>query len=234
LTLSFSTIRTIISLLISTVIFIMYFVAFGFILKEFGLSLKTYLASASIIGLAVGFGAQGFVQDIVTGLTIVFSNLFHIGDMVEIGGQTGIVKEFGIRFTVLTNYMGADVYIPNRSIINVINYPRGYIRGIAEIQLPVDQKLSDKFEKQINSVVQASYERFPGLLIRKPSIENRYKTVLGKEYLRIKFRIWPGQGTPFENYFKREIIESLNEIDSTFADWMVIFNYEIEKKSISI
>ena len=92
LTLSFSTIRTIISLLISSTIFIMYFVAFGFILKEFGLSLKTYLASASIIGLAVGFGAQGFVQDIVTGLTIVFSNLFHIGDMVEIGDQTGIVK----------------------------------------------------------------------------------------------------------------------------------------------
>ena len=150
--------------------------------------------------------------------------------MVEIGGQTGNVKEFGVRFTVLTNYMGSDVYIPNRSIVNVINYPRGYIRGIAEIQLPAEKELSDKFEKLINSVVQASYERFPGLMIRKPSIENRYKTVLGKEYLRVKFRIWPGQGTPLENYFKREIIVSLSETDSTFADWMVIFNYEVEKK----
>ena len=221
---------TLISLVMSALIFIIYFLAIGFILKEFNISLRAYLASASIIGLAVGFGFQGFVQDIVTGLTIALSNLFDIGDMVEISGQTGIIKEFGIRFTVMTNYLGADIYIPNRMITNVINYPRGYVRGIAEIQLLRETVLSDEIERRVETIAQAAYERFAGICIMEPSVESKYRTVLGNEYLRIKFRIWPGQGAPLENYFKREVIESIKKIDANFEDWMVTFNYEVEKK----
>ncbi len=81
--------RTISSLTTSALVFLLYFSAFGLILSEFGVSLKAYLASASILGLAIGFGSQGFVQDVVNGLTVVFSGLFDVGDMVEISGQTG-------------------------------------------------------------------------------------------------------------------------------------------------
>jgi small conductance mechanosensitive channel len=98
----------------------MYFVAVGLVLKEFGISLTAYFASATIIGLAVGFGSQGLVQDVVNGLTVVFSDLFDVGDMVEIAGQTGFVQKIGIRFTVLNNFMGAEVFIPNRTIANVV------------------------------------------------------------------------------------------------------------------
>ena len=234
LTSKFSMIRTIISLVVSTMVFVLYFVSFGLILEELGFDFKKYLVSASIIGLAVGFGSQGLVQDIVTGLTIIFSNLFHIGDMAEIAGQTGIVSEFGIRFTVLRNYLGADVIIPNRTITTVINYPRGYIRGIADVQLPADPDRTKKIEDCITTIVQATYERFPGILIREPSLEGHYKTVADKEYLRIKFRIWPGQGAPLETYFKREAVESLKSIDPDFMDWMIVFNYEIEEKKITL
>ena len=72
------------SLASSVILFATYFVAFGLILRELGLSLKAYLTSASIIGLAVGFGSQGVVQDVVTGVTMVFADLFDVGDMVEI------------------------------------------------------------------------------------------------------------------------------------------------------
>ena len=63
---------TIVSLTSSILLFAVYFVSFGLIFRELGLSLKAYLTSASIIGLAVGFGSQGIVQDVVTGLTMVF------------------------------------------------------------------------------------------------------------------------------------------------------------------
>ena len=76
--------RTVISLVTSAVIFALYFAAAGFALNEFGVSLKAYFASASIIGLAIAFGSQGLVQDVVSGLTIVFTDLFDIGDVVEI------------------------------------------------------------------------------------------------------------------------------------------------------
>lgn len=88
---TFSKARTVTSLSVSVAVFAMYFIAVGMVLKEFGISLTAYLASASIIGLAVGFGSQGLVQDVVTGLTVIFSDLCDVGDMVEIGGQTGIV-----------------------------------------------------------------------------------------------------------------------------------------------
>ena len=85
---SFAKARSLLGLLTSIAIFILYFAAGGYVLKEFGVSLTAYLASASVLGLAVGFGSQGLVQDVVTGLTLIFSDLVDVDDMVEISGQT--------------------------------------------------------------------------------------------------------------------------------------------------
>ena len=233
-TAAFSLAKTFMSFVVSTLIFTMYFVALGLIFKEFGISLTAYFASASIIALAVGFGLQGLVQDVVTGLTIVFSKLFYLGDMVEIAGQTGIVSNFGVRFTVLVNYMGAEIFVPNRTITNVVNYPRGYIRGIAEIQLPDDPGIVKSIEDCVAKVLQENYDRFPGIHIKPPSIEGKYRSVSEKEFLKIKFRIWPGQGTILENSFKRELIEALKIIDPRYADWMLVLNYEVEKKKTAL
>jgi small conductance mechanosensitive channel len=71
---SFAKVRKISSLLTSIVIFLLYFTAVGLVLREFGVSLTAYLASASVLGLAIGFGSQGLVQDVVTGLTLIFSD----------------------------------------------------------------------------------------------------------------------------------------------------------------
>ncbi len=231
---TFSKARTVTSLSVSIVVFAMYFIAVGLVLKEFGISLTAYLASASIIGLAVGFGSQGLVQDVVTGLTVIFSDLCDVGDMVEIAGQTGIVQKVGIRFTVLTNFMGAEVFIPNRTITNVVRYERGYVRAIADINLLGDSVKVKQIEDRVRSIVEATYEQFPGILITPPTIEGRFKTSSGKEFLRVKFRIWPGQGGPLEVGFKREVVESLKEIDSSYSDWMVVLTYEVEKKPVSL
>ena len=232
--LAFSMARTLFGFLLSTIIFAMYFVALGLIFKEFGISLTAYFASASVIALAVGFGSQGFVQDVVTGLTIVLSKLFYLEDMVEIAGQTGTVKAFGVRFTVMVNYMGAEIYIPNRTITNVVNYPKGYIHAIVEIQLPLDNELAKAIEDCVEKIMQDNYERFPGIHIKAPSVIGKYRTASNKEYLKIKFRIWPGQGTVLENNFRRELIESLKKIDPKFSDYMLVLNYEVESKKTSL
>jgi small conductance mechanosensitive channel len=153
--------------------------------------------------------------------------------MVEISGQTGIVQKVGIRFTVLDNYMGAQVFIPNRTINNVVNYPRGYVRALADITLPADTGLSDKVEKQTRLTITSAYEQLRGIFVTPPSIEGRQKTSSGKEFLRIKLRVWPGQGSPVETYLKRELVESLKLIDPAYADWMVAVTYEVEAKKES-
>jgi small conductance mechanosensitive channel len=222
--------RTIASLATSAVVFSLYFAALGLILREIGISLTAYLASASIVGLAIGFGSQGLVQDVVNGLTIVFSGLFNVGDMVEISGQSGIVRSFGMRFTVIENPLGARVYIPNRTIANVVRYPQGYVRGVADITLPEDPKVARHVEAKVASIVTAFFEQFPGILLSAPSVKGRVKTGSGKEFLRVEFRTWPGRGTPIETMFKQEIVYALKTLDPNYQDWMVAVNYEVEKK----
>ncbi len=224
--------KSVTSLLSSILIFTLYFTAIGLILKELGVSLTAYLASASVIGLAVGFGSQGIVQDVVTGITLIFSDLYDIGDMVEISGQTGIVRSIGMRFTVLENSFGAAVFIPNRTINNVINYPRGYVRCLVDVILPNDKELTIKFEELIKDLCSALPDQFPGIMVYPPSIEGKIKTTEDKQILRVKFRIWPNRGSPIETSFKQELLIKLKELDKNYQDWMVSVNYEIERKSL--
>jgi len=225
-------IKTIASLTTSITIFTIYFGGIGLVLKEFGVSLTAYLASASILGLAIGFGSQGLVQDVVTGLTLIFSNLLDVGDMVEISGQVGIVRSIGVRFTVLENSYGAEVYIPNRTITNVLNYPQGYVRCMVDITLSNDSSISSQMEGKVTFIVSSTTQQYPGIFLKPPSIEGHLKTNSGRELFRVKFCLWPGRGVVIETSFKQEVIQSLKVFDPSYADWMVSVNYDVEKKSI--
>lgn len=220
--------RTFVSLTTSILIFVLYFGAGGFALSELGVSLKTYFASASIIGLAVAFGSQGLVQDVVSGLTVVFTDLFDIGDVVEISGQVGEVEKFGMRFTVLRNPMGAEVFVPNRSITNVISYPRGYVRCLVDVVLPKDAAQAVEVEKTVGLLAGSALEQFPGIARAEPEIAGPFTTSAGKTYLRIKFRIWPGRGAPLEGVFRQDMLQALKSLVPDYADWMVSVNYEVE------
>jgi len=226
----FAKLRTIGTLATSVVIFSLYFVAGGFILTEMGISLTAYLASASVIGLAIGFGSQGVVQDVVTGLTLIFSNLIDVGDLVEVSGQTGIVKGITMRFIELQNALGARVFIPNRTINNVINYPRGYVRCIVDVTLLGNDAAKQEAEATAVSLMSNVNEQFPGILIAEPSVEGRLRFQSGKEILRIKFRIWPNRGQPIETFYVQELTARLQEIDPAFKPWMISVTYEVEQK----
>ncbi len=226
-------VHTVTGFVSSLLVFAIYFGAVGFALTELGVSLTTYLASASVIGLAVSFGSQGVVQDVITGLTVVFSDLLDVGDMVDIGGQVGIVEDVGMRFTVLVNFSGALVFVPNRSIANVISYPSGYVRAYLDARFPADPSTHDDCERRLRDLAQAAYEQYPGILLLPPTVEGRFETRGGTSYLRIKFRIWPGQGAVLENAVKAALTQSLRQIDEAYADWMVTVHYRAEPRDPS-
>ncbi len=162
--------RTLAGLATSILVFSLYFGALGLVLHEFGVSLTAYLASASILGLAIGFGSQGLVQDVVTGLTVIFSDLFQVDDLVEISAQTGIVQSIGMRFTVLLNPMGAQVYIPNRTLANVIVYPRGYVRCFADITLSTREDIAQQMLARVEAITRGFIQQYPGILRAQPEI----------------------------------------------------------------
>ena len=130
---------TVTRLIVSAVTFAIYFFALGLVLQEFGVNLTAYLASASIIGLAISFGSQGLIQDIVIGLTLIFWDAMDVGDMVEIVGTAvvvGRVEEIGMRFTKIRNVYNQEVFVPNRTIANVSRFPAGGLDAYADIQIP--------------------------------------------------------------------------------------------------
>ena len=175
-----------------------------------------------------------FLSSKSSAVRILLIILIAVGDMVDLGGQVGIVQRIGMRFTVLENSFGAEVHIPNRTITNVINYPRGYIRCLVDVTLPAGQEAWEKVEEKVESLVMSLSEQFPGILLTPPSIEGRVQTGSGKTFLRIKFRIWPGRGVTIETTFRQEIVQALKDFEPTYAEWMVAVNYEVEKRSVPL
>ena len=224
--------RSIATLTTSALVFTLYFLAIGLILREFGVSLTAYLASASVVGLAIGFGSQGIVQDVVTGLTFIFSDLVDVGDMVEVSGQKGVVKAITMRFVELENALGAAVFIPNRTISNVINYPRGYVRCLVDVTLCGDSENRNSIEATALRLMQTLHKQFPGICVREPSSEGRIMLGEKKEILRLKFRIWPDRGQPIEASFYQELLAEITSLNPDYRPWMIAISYEVEERVV--
>jgi small conductance mechanosensitive channel len=103
------------------------------VLGEFGVDLKPILAGAGILGLAVGFGAQTLVKDIITGFFILLENQIRVGDTVTAAGYTGVVETVNLRTTVLRDYDGTTHIIPNSAITVVTNATRDWTRALLDI-----------------------------------------------------------------------------------------------------
>jgi moderate conductance mechanosensitive channel len=219
---------TLTRLVVSAITFVIYFFALGLILQEFGVNLTAYLASATVLGLAISFGSQGLVQDVVIGLTLIFSDAMDIGDMVEIFGVTSVigrVEEIGLRFTVLRNFVNQVVFIPNRTIANVSRFPFGGVYAYADIQIPdgVDRA---KAVQAVGNVARGMWRQFGAIILSEP-VWGDVETAEGGgwSFLRVHFKIWPGQGGLIETTFRQQMVSAMKTFRPEYADWQVAVTY---------
>jgi small-conductance mechanosensitive channel len=103
------------------------------ILSELQIEIGPILAAAGILGLAVGFGAQSLVKDIISGFFILLTDQIRIGDVVEIAGKAGVVEGLNLRMVTLRDLSGNVHYVPNGEITVVTNMTKGYSRYVFEI-----------------------------------------------------------------------------------------------------
>lgn len=121
------------------------------ILAEVGINIGPALASLGILGLAVGFGAQSLVKDIINGLFILVENQYGVGDVVKVAGIAGLVEEVNLRRTILRDLDGAVHYIPNGEISIASNLTKEFSRVNMNISVGYGENL-DRVIKVINSV----------------------------------------------------------------------------------
>jgi len=183
---------TIYSLVLNLSKYVVYLVAIGLILTELGVNYTVYFASLSVIGLAIGFGSQGLVQDMVTGFFIVFEEQFNVGDIVEVPPHTGIVEELGLRMTRLRNVVGQRVVIPNRNIAAVGNYVLGAQQVYLDVALSRDTDM-DEAAKRIVHIAGEIARQFPQLLHAALEREQAISLATGERFVRLHVSIWPQQ-----------------------------------------
>ncbi|MEG6616547.1 mechanosensitive ion channel family protein [Peptococcaceae bacterium 1198_IL3148] len=132
--------QSLISMLMSLTRYVVYIVGVILILKQF-MDITPIIASAGIVGVAIGFGAQSLVKDVITGFFIMFEDQFHVGDWVEINGGevTGTIEEIGLRLTTVREWSGKKFYLANSEIRSVRNYNRKELRAIVTVTFPFEE-----------------------------------------------------------------------------------------------
>jgi len=123
------------SVLRSFVTAVVFTIAILLVLGELSFNLAPLLASAGIVGLALGFGAQTLVKDLITGLFMLLEDQYGVGDNVDVGEASGVVEAVGLRITTMRDAQGVVWYIRNGEIIRVGNKSQGF--SVVVVDMPI-------------------------------------------------------------------------------------------------
>ncbi|KMJ58457.1 mechanosensitive ion channel protein [Bacillus sp. LL01] len=124
----------------------------------FAVQTTAILAGAGVVGLAIGFGAQGIVSDVVTGFFLLLEKQVDVDDYVTTAGFSGIVEEVGLRTTKIRDFDGSLHYVPNREISNLTNHTRGNMRALVDIGISYDDNIDHAIQVMQNVCDQVAAE----------------------------------------------------------------------------
>ncbi len=130
---------TVSNLVVSAAKYVVWTFAVIMVLAEVGLDIGPLLAGAGIAGLAIGFGAQTLVKDVISGLFLLFDNILHVGDLVTVGSTTGTVEAISLRLIKVRKFDGELVMIPAGELRTFGNKSEGYARVIVPVGVSYEQ-----------------------------------------------------------------------------------------------
>ncbi|HLS08913.1 mechanosensitive ion channel family protein [Lentibacillus sp.] len=160
---------TIKKLIQNTMKYTVYFIAFIMVLDgAFGLEIRALLAGAGVAGLAIGFGAQNLVRDIISGFFIIFEDQFSVGDYIRTAGVEGYVEEIGMRTTKIESWTGEQHVLPNGSVTQVTNYSIHNGLAVVDINVPYENDVVAA-EQIIDDVAKTLPDQYEAI-VRVPEI----------------------------------------------------------------
>jgi small-conductance mechanosensitive channel len=186
--------QTLASLSSSFIGYIVFFVAVVAVLDQFGINATGLIASAGIIGLAIGFGAQGLVSDIVTGFFILMEDQVNVDDHITVNGFSGVVEQTGLRVLKIRDLNGDLHFIPNRELKSLTNHSKGTSNTI------VDIKINYKHGKNVSEQLAAIQAKLNQLneetpqIIQGPAVLDVHTPNKADNYIRIIAKTEPNQG----------------------------------------
>jgi moderate conductance mechanosensitive channel len=155
--------ETLSKLLDNVLSYVIYFIAFMMILSVLGIDVKALLAGAGIVGLAIGFGAQSLVKDILSGFFIIFEDQFSVGDHIRVGQFEGDVEAIGLRTTKIKSWTGELHILPNGSINQVTNFSLNNSVVAIDVAIAYEEDI-DKAERVIQELLEKLPEQYEDLV----------------------------------------------------------------------
>jgi small-conductance mechanosensitive channel len=164
-------------------------IAVVLVLGELGINLAPIVASAGVVGVALGFGAQNLVKDFIAGIGIILEDQYGVGDVVDLGEAIGTVEAVGLRITRLRDVNGVVWYVRNGEVLRVGNKSQGYAQVVIDMPVAHDTDL-ERARAVMQEVADALYaeDEWAAMLLAEPESLGVEQITSEGVFLRLQVR----------------------------------------------
>jgi moderate conductance mechanosensitive channel len=204
--------------------YMIYFLSIIVILINIGFDPTLIFASAGILGLAIGIGAQSMVRDFISGLFLVFEGQLEVGDVVQINNDiTGTVEEVGLRTIKIREYNQRLHYLPNGEIIQVTNYNREKMRAVVKVTVPFEINMN-RIEEILSDVCDDVYEKYALGLLEKPEVTGITNIDQSGVHITVTALCLPDEYIRLERQIRIEMISAFqrNGVEISFPSQLIL------------
>ncbi|MHB0928555.1 MAG: mechanosensitive ion channel family protein [Candidatus Nanopelagicales bacterium] len=193
-------------LLRSTSSVIIWSVGLLIVLSRLGIDLGPLLASAGVLGVALGFGAQALVKDYLAGIFIIIEDQYGVGDIVDVGPVVGTVEEITLRITRLRDLTGVVWYVRNGEIVRVANRSQGWTLAVMDIPVAYDENL-ERVRRIVDEVAMGMDDDpgFDDMLLGRPEFAGVESVSGDAVFIRVIAKAAPEQQVPVTRELRERI-----------------------------
>jgi small-conductance mechanosensitive channel len=202
-----------------TFLALVYFITGVLVIQRLGVPLTSLVAPATVAGVALGFGAQRVVQDVLAGFFIVAERQYGFGDSVRISplgvttGVTGVVEEVTLRVTRLRTASGEVVFVPNGQIVQVTNLSRDWARAVIDVPVPATADVSE-VTARLREVGENAFSdaHLRPLLLDAPSVMGLESISVDQFVIRMVARTLPGKQFDVSRVLREQVAVALRQL----------------------
>ncbi len=200
---------TLASLVVSAARYVVWPLTVITLLGEIGVNVGAILATAGIAGLAIGFGAQTLVRDVISGFFLLFDDSLHVGDTVRIGTDEGTVEQMGVRLLKVRKFNGELMMVPAGELRVFGNRSIGFARAIVDVTIPYDRPAAPILAV-MRRVADAWAEAHPELTMdERPEVLGLTEFASDAARARIVARVPPGEQYAAERDLRLALLDAL-------------------------
>ncbi len=204
--------RTLAVVAVSVLSIVVWFIGILLVLGELEVELAPLLAGAGVAGVAIGFGAQQIIRDLLAGFFIVLEDQYGVGDIVDLGPAIGEVERITLRFTRLRDLEGRAWYIPNGEITRVGNYSKLWSRAVLDVGIAYENDIERAGQAMVaaaNAVREAADDE--ATIIEEPKLLGVEEFGPSSVVLRMLVKTEPGEQWVVGRKVRAEIKRRFNE-----------------------